>query len=89
MTAREMIHMLLELPPDMEIVIMEDQLIENVCFGSSQEIELTDEETGEKKTVFILSPCYCDQNESDECDFDDIEGSVSKVKANDFNIELN
>ena len=89
MTARDLIHILLEIDPDTPVVIMDSDDIRDVCFGASDLVDLTDEETGQPEKVFVISPCYCGKQELNEEDCYYHSPEEIAVKANDFNIDLN
>ena len=89
MTARDLIHILLEIDPDTPIVMMDSDDIRDICFGASDIVELTDGETGQPENVFVISPCFCNHGDihEDDCYYH-LPEEVA-VKANDFNIDLN
>ena len=81
MTARDLIRILIELNPDTPIVLTDDGSIYDVCFSSDMET-ITDEETKESVSVFVLNPCLCDH--ADEEILDEME-----LTSKDFKIDLN
>ena len=81
MTARELIRILLELNPDTPIVLTDEGNIYDVCFNSEIET-ITDEETKESTSVFVLNPCFCEH-------YDEEFSDETELTSNDFNIELN
>lgn len=63
MTKSELLEMLSEVPDDTQILLDYDGNYEDICFVDSQVVI-----TEENETFFILSPCYCPQENEQEID---------------------
>lgn len=72
MTVEDMLELLKDLPPDMNIAIeIEKDRYMPCCITNSGIIDMIDLEDGEKESVLLLAPCSCTQTDC-EIPLDDI-----------------
>lgn len=65
MTLKEFREIIYGLPDEFDIAIGLDESLEPVC-GDTEIIQVEFNDTKEKRMVFVIKPCYCDDEEFED-----------------------
>ena len=81
MSVAELIEILQQIEDkDMTVVLGVDESLEDICYVDSKQIKIKFNDTGEDEILFVLAPCFCDLEFSEE-DIEEEDDSIENINS--------